>query len=90
MFPNPKTMSQVLVTPLHLAFIVFNAPLSALWVVIQAAIPATIYAQVTAGRDPPGTPAIDRSHMFGSPVAYPAPVPVVPPASPGSPPPDAL
>ena len=71
LMPDPKAPDSF-ASPLRLVFVVINAPLSALWIAVQSSIPATIYAQVTEGGDPQ---ALDRSHAFGTAVAYPAPVP---------------
>ena len=64
-------------TPERIIMMVLNAPLGALWIGIQAAVPAALFAQLAADPDPVGDGS-DRSHMFGT----------APPVEPVPPPPD--
>ena len=63
-------------TPERIVMMVLNAPVGALWIGTQAAVPAALYAQFAG--DPDMTdPGAHRSHAFGSAVAS-EPVPPPP------------
>ena len=75
-FPDASSLGAFF-TPERIVLMVLNAPIGALWIGIQAAVPAALYAQIVSGSDP-GHPGADRSHVFGS----------AAPAEPVPPPPD--
>lgn len=73
--PDSTSLASFFTTE-RIVMLVLNAPVGALWIGIQAAVPAALYAQIAGGRDP-DEGGEDRSHMFGSP-APPEPAPPPP------------
>ena len=84
LFIPDSTSLATFFTPERIIMMVLNAPLGALWIGIQAAVPAALYAQIAGGPDPADAES-DRSHAFGSrlePAPPPPPdaeYPIVPP-----------
>lgn len=77
-------------TPARIVLMLLNAPVGALWFVVQAAVPASLHQQIVGPADAPAD-GVDRSHAFGArlPSAPPPPpdteYPITPPRAPPPP-----